>query len=82
MGRFFLWIQISKTMILKNEDVLKSFSRTPARQSGGPARMNQSGGDPDCVAHRDLRVKFPAARSELKNYFLCDTPSACGGGVH
>ena len=41
-------------MILKVEDALKTFSRTPAR-------LCHSGGDPDCEAHRDLRVIFPTA---------------------
>ena len=37
-------------MILKVEDALKPFSRT----------------DPDCEAHRDLRVIFPTACCDVK----------------
>ena len=38
-------------MILKVEDALKQFSRT----------------DPDCEAHRDLRVIFPTSCCDIKN---------------
>jgi len=50
-------------MILKVEDALKPFSRTPARlchsrPNGLPGR---TGGDPDCETYRVLWVIFPTA---------------------